>query len=152
MKLFYKGENILNVPNLLSLYRLLVFPAIMVFIITHNERFYIILLFVSFLTDILDGLIARKFHLVTKFGAALDNLADFGTYILAISGLLIFKWNDIKPHSWILWLFFSIFILSNLISWIRFGKMPGLHLISCVLAGYLQGLFFILLFIFNFYA
>jgi len=150
-KLMWKGEDILNVPNVISLYRLLAFPLILYFALTGQEKWYTIFLCISLVSDILDGNIARIFKLQTKFGAALDNLADVCTYSMAILGLFLFKWADIAPHAWILYLFLGIFIVSYLVSFIRFGKIPGLHLYSAVSAGYVQGVFFFVLFVFGFY-
>lgn len=37
-QIIYKGENILNVPNLISLYRLLAFPVILFMALTGREK------------------------------------------------------------------------------------------------------------------
>ncbi|MFA5588935.1 MAG: CDP-alcohol phosphatidyltransferase family protein [Mariniphaga sp.] len=150
MKLNFRGENILNIPNILSLYRLIMFPFILVLALLGIERWFVILFCINLITDILDGFIARRFNLVTKFGAALDNLADMGTYVLAILGVFLFKWQDFKPHVWLLYLFLTIFIISYIVAFFRFGKIPGMHLYSPVIAGYLQGAFFFVLFVWGF--
>ena len=146
-----RGEKIINVPNFISLYRLLVFPVIFFMALTGREHWFVILLCISLVSDVLDGNIARLFKLQTHFGAALDNLADICTYAMAILGLFIFKWTDIEPHAWILFLFLGIFILSYIVSFVRFGKIPGLHLYSAVSAGYAQSIFFFVLFVWGFY-
>ncbi|MDD4226167.1 MAG: CDP-alcohol phosphatidyltransferase family protein [Mariniphaga sp.] len=146
-----KGEKIINVPNFISLYRLLAFPVILFMALTGRESGFVILLCISLVSDVLDGNIARLFKLQTNFGAALDNLADICTYAMAILGLFVFKWTEIEPHSWILFLFLGIFILSYIVSFARFGKIPGLHLYSAVSAGYAQSIFFFVLFVFGFY-
>lgn len=145
------GENVLNIPNLLSLYRLLVFPVILYMALTGNEKWFVILICISLITDILDGNIARIFNLQSDFGAALDNLADIFTFAMALVGLFIFKWTEIEPHAWLLYLFLGVFLISYLVGFLRFGKIPGLHLYGAVIAGYLQGLFFFVLFVFGFY-
>jgi len=150
-QIIVKGENVLNVPNLISLYRLLVFPVILFMALTGREGWFVILLCISLVSDVLDGNIARIFKLQTNFGAALDNLADICTYAMALLGLFIFKWTDIAPHAWILYLFLSVFVLSYLVAFYRFGKIPGLHLYSAVSAGYVQSIFFFVLFVFGFY-
>ncbi len=150
-KILIKGESVLNVPNLISLYRLLIFPVILYFALTGREQWYVILLCISLISDVLDGNIARIFKLQTNFGAALDNLADIFTYAMALLGLFLFKWSEIEPHAWILYLFLSVFLLSYLVSFYRFGKIPGLHLYSAVSAGYIQSIFFFVLFVFGFY-
>ncbi len=152
MKIEVKGENVLNVPNLISFYRLIMFPVILYLALTGNERWFVILLSVSLVSDILDGSIARYFNLRTKFGAALDNIADIGTYILALLGIFLFRWEEIQPHAWFLYLFLAVFVLSYIVAFIRFGKIPGLHLYMSVTAGYIQGIFFFILFVWGFYA
>ena len=92
-KFLIKGESVLNVPNLISLYRLLIFPVILYFALTGREQWYVILLCISLISDVLDGNIARIFKLQTNFGAALDNLADIFTYAMALLGLFLFKWS-----------------------------------------------------------
>lgn len=145
------GENVLNVPNLISLYRLLAFPVILFMALTGRESWFVILLCISLVSDVLDGNIARIYKLQTNFGAALDNLADIFTYAMALLGLFIFKWADIAPHAWFLYLFLSVFVLSYVVAFYRFGKIPGLHLYSAVSAGYVQSIFFFILFVFGFY-
>lgn len=94
----------------------------------------------------LDGFIARHWHLETNFGASLDNLADFGMYINAVAGMFVFKWLEIAPDVWILYVFLALLLTTVVISLYKFKKMPGLHLYSSVSAGYLQGFFFFILF------
>jgi CDP-diacylglycerol--glycerol-3-phosphate 3-phosphatidyltransferase len=151
-QIIVKGENIVNVPNFISLYRLLIFPVILFLALTGRENGFVILLCISLVSDVLDGNIARFFKLQTNFGAALDNLADICTYAMALLGLFIFKWTEIEPHAWILYIFLGVFVLSYIIAFARFGKIPGLHLYSAVSAGYIQSAFFFVLFVFGFYA
>lgn len=151
MQINYKGENILNIPNIISFYRLIMFPVVLILALLGQERWFVILLSINLVSDILDGFIARTFNLVTRFGAALDNLADVGTYILALYGIFAFRWEAIGPHAWLLYLFLGVFILSYIVAFARFGKIPGLHLYGAVIAGYLQGVFFFVLFVWDFY-
>ena len=150
-KIIVKGENVLNVPNFISLYRLLAFPVILFMALTYRESWFVVLICISLVSDILDGNIARIFKMQTNFGAALDNLADILTILVALLGLFIFKWNDVAPHAWFLFLFLGVFVISYIIAFVRFGKIPGLHLYSAVTAGYLQGIFLFVLFAFGFY-
>ncbi len=144
-------ERIFNLPNLLSFYRLVAFPYILYLVFKGNEHLFSILLCINLLTDILDGLIARTFKLETKFGARLDSLADIGTYILAITGILIFKWTEVGSAGIMLWVFIGTYLLSYLVSIIKFGKFPSLHLYSCKTGGYVQGIFFFVLFFSGYY-
>lgn len=147
----WKKEKIFNIPNLLSSYRLLIFPVILWLAATRNEKPFVILICISLITDALDGFIARKFNLVTKFGAQIDNMADFVTFFLAIYGLFVFRWEFVRPHVWILFIFMGVLLFSYVLGLLKFRKMPGLHIYSCVATGYIQGLFFFVLFADRFY-
>ena len=75
-------KSALNVPNTLSLIRVLLVPAFVLTLIFMRDIKvwgYIVpsLVFViTALTDMLDGKIARKYNLVTDFGKFIDPLAD----------------------------------------------------------------------------
>ena len=75
-------KSALNVPNTLSLIRVLLVPAFVLTLIFMRDIEiwgYIVpsLIFVlTALTDMLDGKIARKYNLVTDFGKFIDPLAD----------------------------------------------------------------------------
>ncbi len=89
-------NNKLTIPNILSAYRIFTFPLILFFAINKQENLFVVFLIINLITDILDGLIARAFKIQTEFGARLDSIADIGTYILAIVGILIFKASEFK--------------------------------------------------------
>ena len=139
-------EKIYNVPNFLSAYRLVAFPVLVGLILLEKEGLFALLLCVNLVTDILDGLIARTFNLETKLGAKLDSLADIGTYICAFWGLIVFKHEDLGASLVLLWPFLGLFILGTLISIVKFKQWPSLHLYSSKIGGYVQGIFFFVLF------
>jgi cardiolipin synthase len=69
----------MNVPNLLSLFRLFLIPVFVFIFFSEvpNSLLYSIYIFlIAGFTDILDGYIARKYNLITKWGVVLDPLAD----------------------------------------------------------------------------
>ncbi|MEL7534900.1 MAG: CDP-alcohol phosphatidyltransferase family protein, partial [Bacteroidota bacterium] len=88
----------LNIPNVLSLYRLFSFPIVLGIALTGYEEIFVVLLCINLITDILDGMIARLFNMKTEIGARLDSIADLGTYVLAILGIFLFKYAEFAPH------------------------------------------------------
>jgi cardiolipin synthase (CMP-forming) len=146
-----RGKRLLTIPNVLSFYRLIVFPVILYFIIQGDERLFVILLIISLITDFLDGFIARRFNMQTDLGAKLDSLADDATYILAFIGLIVFKLNEFVPYKISASLFLISYLTSIIVSLIKFRRMPSLHLYSAKVGAVLQGAFFFVLFIFGFY-
>lgn len=145
-------KNYINIPNILSFYRLITFPLVMYLALTLKETTYVILLVINLITDALDGIIARAFNLQTEFGSRLDAYADIGMYITAIVGVLMFKLDDIVPHLTIFAIFILTFLLPKIISFIRFKRFPSFHLYSSKAGGYMQGIFFFIWFVFGFNA
>lgn len=141
----------LTIPNILSLYRLFSFPFIMIFIFLGHEGIFAFFITFNLVTDILDGWIARRFNQITEIGAKLDGTADSGTFILAITGLFMFKWADLAPYSTWLYLFTGVFIISRLVLLIRHRVFSGYHTIVAQTLAYIQGTFFIVLFCIGFY-
>ncbi len=71
-----KEEVRLNIPNLISLARIICVP-IMVWLIMNGEMLAAFWVFVAAgISDALDGFIAKKFNLETELGGFLDPLAD----------------------------------------------------------------------------
>ena len=74
----YQTQNkILTIPNLLSLFRLLLIPLI-IWMYTFKKEYFAAgtLLILSGLTDLADGFIARHFNAVSNVGKILDPIAD----------------------------------------------------------------------------
>lgn len=90
----------MNLPNKLTIFRILLIPIIMIvysirplrenYILWHNlsqaNFFILLLIFIGAMTDFLDGHIARKNNLVTNFGKFLDPIAD---KLLTFTGFVI---------------------------------------------------------------
>ncbi len=68
-----------NLPNIISLFRVLISPVIFVLLISQNNNSIIIgaiLFFIGAFSDFLDGWIARKMNLTSSWGRFFDPLAD----------------------------------------------------------------------------
>ncbi len=130
------AERFWTIPNILSLYRILVFPVIAWFLWAGNRPVFAGMLAFSLFTDILDGFIARKFNQQTRIGARLDSWADVGSYILAYGGIFQFEWTFVVEHKIGLSIFGALYLASLSTVFARFGGIIGLHLYSCKITGY----------------
>ena len=76
MKPFNTKERF-SIPNLMGYFRLLLIP-VFCYLYLAKEAYHwaagVVLL--SSLTDLFDGMIARKFNMITNLGKALDPIAD----------------------------------------------------------------------------
>jgi len=78
------GNSRFNPPNILTLFRILTVPVVVLLLYTPDGRDIpfsrslaaMILFTVSSLTDLFDGYIARRYQMVTSLGKLLDPLAD----------------------------------------------------------------------------
>lgn len=92
-----------HIPNILTIIRFFLIPSILYFIFTGQYIAAFIMLTISGLTDILDGIIARNFNCITNFGKLIDPLADKATQV-SILAALTFK--GIIP----LWMLLVVFL------------------------------------------
>ena len=73
----FKGRSqICSIPNLISLFRLLLIPVMVTLYFKGKTVGALCVFILSALSDIADGLIARRFDMVTDLGKMLDPLAD----------------------------------------------------------------------------
>ena len=102
-------KEILTIPNLLSLFRLVLIPVyVIIYLNAATATDYYIaggILAVSCLTDALDGKIARHFDMISNLGKILDPLADKATQLTLILCLAI-------KHP-ILWSLVALFVVKE---------------------------------------
>lgn len=81
-------REILTIPNILSLFRLVLIPVyVIIYINAQVATDYFLaagILAVSCLTDLIDGKIARHFNMISTVGKILDPLADKATQFTLI--------------------------------------------------------------------
>lgn len=103
----------LNLPNILTLSRVVLVPVFMAFIIFPQDTVFwrcisAAVFLVSSITDLLDGKIARSQKIVTNFGKFLDPLAD-KFHIIGAMLALVYKYGDTtafgagKVSSFLVW-------------------------------------------------
>ena len=79
MKKIISGIMELNLPNKLTILRLLLVPVFCIFISasrTWTQWLAVIIFLAASATDLLDGYLARKNHQITDFGKLVDPIAD----------------------------------------------------------------------------
>lgn len=102
-------KDIFTIPNLLSLFRLVLIPVYVTIYLNAQDSvdYYLAagILAVSCLTDLIDGKIARHFNMITSLGKLLDPVADKATQFTLIMCLTM-KYN-------ILWYLVGLFVLKE---------------------------------------
>jgi phosphatidylglycerophosphate synthase len=114
-----RQPGLLNVPNVISLSRLLL---AVIFVFAQSTQLRFTLLALAALTDVLDGLIARLSHTATRFGALIDAVADrafvltavitvWAAGMLTVGEVLILASRDIATAIG--------FVVARIIPWLR---------------------------------
>lgn len=102
-------KEICTIPNLLSLFRLVLIPVyILIYLNAKDAADYYLaagILAVSCLTDMIDGKVARHFNMISTVGKILDPLADKATQFTLIICLTI-KYK-------VLWYLMILFIIKE---------------------------------------
>lgn len=122
-----------NLPNLITITRIIGTLALLV--IKPFSIPFLILYFLCGITDIVDGVIARKFNLVSKKGQILDSIADcFMISVLLLIVVLNFK-LPIWSQYWIA-LIAIIRLLSLMVGFMRYKQLAFLHTYSNKTTGF----------------
>ena len=103
-------KEVFTIPNLLSMFRLLLIPVYMTIYLSAGNRmhyYYIAgaILAISSLTDMIDGKIARHFNMISTVGQVLDPIADKATQFTLIVCLAI--------RYPVLWIIVSLFVIKE---------------------------------------
>lgn len=85
------SKKIFTIPNILTVFRLvLIIPIVITYLVNDNNIATIVLVAISAFSDVIDGIIARKFNMITELGKLLDPVADKLTQ-LALAIILCVK-------------------------------------------------------------
>ncbi len=102
-------------PNIITVFRIILVPFFIYFLISdfyHGKLIALSIFTIATLSDMIDGKLARKYNIISKFGSFMDPLAD---KILVVSAFLVFVFLKIFP----LWMLIVIIIRDFLITSLR---------------------------------
>ncbi|MCK5263423.1 MAG: CDP-alcohol phosphatidyltransferase family protein, partial [Gammaproteobacteria bacterium] len=141
-----KREDIYNLPNLVSLIRILMAPVLLYLAISQQPYWFIgVLLFAEF-TDVLDGFLARTLNQITEMGSHLDSWGDFVIYTtMAICAWIL--WPNILQRELLYFIIIVVsFTLPSLIGFIKFHQFTSYHTWGVKLAVFVTVIGYLLLF------
>ena len=123
-KTFFKNLfRIKNLPNILTILRIILILPIIFLLESKNITAVWYLIIVAGITDYLDGFFARKYNLESKYGSIIDPLAD---KIIIIIPLIWLGKENIIPY----WSISLITIREFMITAFRSFKKDGLPALS----------------------
>jgi cardiolipin synthase len=115
----------MNLPNTLTVIRVLLIPAFVIFIINHNYIYALVTFAIAGITDGLDGLLARLTHQKTELGAYLDPIAD---KLLLMSAYLSLAIVEVLP-GWLSVIVIArdVIILLGILVIMLISRPPAIH-------------------------
>ena len=120
-------KEYLTVPNLLTVSRVVFLPLLYAFVLLDMRLAFLITFTILGSTDFFDGLIARKFNLVSAIGKMLDSIADMFFYISIAWFFYRLYPEYLSPNMGLLIAFFSVYFLSFVVSTIYCKKPIMMH-------------------------
>jgi cardiolipin synthase len=122
------STRIVTIPNLLSLFRLLLIPVFLILLVAGQYVWALAVLVVSSLTDFVDGYVARHFNQVSRVGQLLDPAAD---RLFIFSTLIGLAWTGFIPW-WLAGVILArdllLLILGVILANFGYGPLPVHHL------------------------
>lgn len=88
------GRRPINIPNLLTIFRLLLVAPMALYLISGDLTRAGILFAVAAVTDAVDGWIARRWNVITTFGRLMDPIAD---KLLVGTAIALLWWTGLLP-------------------------------------------------------
>lgn len=128
-------------PNQLTAARLIFIPILWCLALSGNSLYLGIGIAITFLTDVLDGFVARRTNQVSDFGAKFDSLADNILAPSAIIWLFMFQPELLSNQSRWLLVAISLYAASITVGLVKFKRFGNLHLYSSKAAAVVMFLF-----------
>lgn len=139
-------EEIFNLPNLVSLLRILMAPVLLYLAYIQQPQWFLGALIFTVFTDLLDGFLARALNQITEMGSHLDSWGDFVIYsTMAVCAMIL--WPEIIQQERLYFIIIVLsFLLPAIIGFIKFHQFTSYHTWAVKLAVAVTIVSYILLF------
>jgi phosphatidylglycerophosphate synthase len=127
-KLSYFIHEMKKLPNLITSVRIILLPALVYFAYTKNLLLFTIFFYICALSDQIDGIVARKLNMCSKFGSNLDSFADELYLFFALIFLYLMKPEIFLSCFWQIVILFVFLVADRFIIYpIKFKGCEKLH-------------------------
>jgi phosphatidylglycerophosphate synthase len=144
--LLFNSRKAVRIVNIITLYRIVTFPVLIVLALTHQIGIFKWLLLASFLTDAVDGFLARKYSATSVLGARLDSIGDDLTILAAMTGLFVTQLDFIMDELTLILILFALFVIQLTSSLMRYKKISSFHTYLAKAAAVVTALFLLSVF------
>jgi CDP-diacylglycerol--glycerol-3-phosphate 3-phosphatidyltransferase len=129
-----------NVPNLVSALRVACVPVLLVLAWSGATTAFLVVFALGLLTDVLDGVLARRLGQESEFGAQLDQWADFALW-LTLPFAAWWLWPEIiRREAPYVILAVTCMLLPTAVAYARYRAIPGYHTWSVKIGSVAMGI------------
>jgi CDP-diacylglycerol--glycerol-3-phosphate 3-phosphatidyltransferase len=129
-----------QLPNLVTGLRLVLLPVLLVLAARDHPHAFLLTVAFCFLSDVVDGFLARTLGLSSEFGARLDSVTDFLFYLTVALGTM-WLWPDImRREAPFFAAVISSVVLPPLLALVKFKSTTSYHTWATKLAALAVGL------------
>ena len=139
----------MNVVDWITSIRLIAIPVVITSTLFNLQDVTGWILFLALCTDLIDGPIARKFKLESKFGAKLDSIADASLFLTGFFSIVWFFTDFIEAHLWQTSLLMGLYMFQLAYSLIRFKRLTSYHTYAAKLSAIAAGFFIAVCFFYH---
>lgn len=144
--LLFRSSPAVTIVNTITLYRIVTFPVLLIFLFAGNIMVFKWLLLASFFTDAIDGVLARTYGATSILGSKLDSIGDDLTILAATIGLFITRLDFIKEQAAVFVFLFFLFLIQLAMSFYRYRKISTFHTYMAKTAAVVTAIFMLSVF------
>jgi CDP-diacylglycerol--glycerol-3-phosphate 3-phosphatidyltransferase len=138
-----------HLPNAISAARIAAAPVLVALALARWQAAFTWVLVPALLSDILDGWLARAWHLESKRGAQLDSVADTLLWFVSLYGIWVFHREVVTDNAVLCTAVIVCWVLEDLAALLRYRRLSSFHTYLSKVAGYLLGMYIGVLFVFG---
>lgn len=137
------------VINAITLYRVVAAPLLLALLLSGPPPWFKWMVGLSFFTDMIDGVLARVFHVNSALGARLDSIGDDLTVLITTAGLLMQR-PELLTAQWGWWLpLVLLFLIQTGYALYRYKRISSFHTRLAKLAAFALGVFLMTFYFFD---
>jgi cardiolipin synthase (CMP-forming) len=119
-----------QIPNLVTGARLLSIPVLWGFAMADRPLVVGIGLLFAWFSDALDGTLARILDARSRWGSQFDSISDTLMFLSAVAWVALLRPEFLREYAPFLGAWLAVGALAYGVAWIRFRRLPDVHLLS----------------------
>lgn len=138
-----------NIADWFSFYRIAAAPVLVTLLVLDQRPAFTWLLVFSFLTDAIDGQLARRLGLVSPRGSQLDSVGDQVTLLVAVAGVARFETAFVRDQIVLIAIPLVLYFSQMIIALYKYGRATSFHTYLAKVSSLVQGVFICWLLLFG---